>query len=77
VTTVHEPDVATPVTETKPIPWARWPWQRCPAVLDDGQDIARCDLRRGHRPSQPHRAERGMYDLVWTEQIRMTEGGKP
>lgn len=62
-----------------PLPWARWPWQACGARArpdTTGQDstVVACDLRRGHFDA--HRAERGMYHVVWSEQT-WTETPRP
>ena len=52
-----------PTNETaRPIPWARWPWQRCPATTGNRES---CDLRKRH--DGPHVADRGMYDVVWVD----------
>lgn len=53
------------------LPWARWPWQACQAVTLDGYGRCRCDLEQGH--DGDHRAERGMYDIVWDWGYRMVD----
>lgn len=59
------------------IPWRSLGKRACPAVAADRQtnpngtlhiEPVRCDLVRGHRDS--HRAERGMYDLLWDDELR-------
>jgi hypothetical protein len=46
--------------------YARGFQRRCPArgVMPEG--LRRCDLRPSH--SGPHRADYGMYEVVWREQ---------
>ena len=51
--------------------WARWPWQTCRAVTYDEYGTCRCDLRKRH--GGHHRAERGMYDVVWSSVPRKVE----
>lgn len=55
------------------IPWAQ-PWRRrCPGIaVDPFYGPVRCDLRRTH-PGHSHRAEHGMYDLVWDDTILLME----
>jgi len=50
------------------LPWANWPWQKCIAVTIDAYGRCRCELKSGH--DGDHRAERGMYDVVWTNEQR-------
>lgn len=47
------------------------PWQACQAVTLDGYGRCRCDLEQGH--DGDHRAERGMYDIVWDWGYRMVD----
>lgn len=52
--------------------WSRWPWDRCKAVTYGFQgETMRCDLVKRH--GGHHRAERGMYDVVWDSVPRMTD----
>jgi hypothetical protein len=53
--------------------WSTWPWTRCHSVADEGRpgEYPRCDLKRKHRG--PHRAERGMYDLIWDSNTILEE----
>lgn len=51
------------------IEWSSWPWQTCPARTIDAHGRCRCDLRKGH--DGDHRADRGMYDVVWSPEYRM------
>jgi hypothetical protein len=50
-----------------PLPWAKWPWQRCFAYREprDGSHYhGRCELRRGH-PGD-HALERGFDTPRWS-----------
>lgn len=50
--------------------WARWPWQRCPAVqVDRDEGTVSCGLRRGHDGA--HLEERGMHMVSWPVGTRM------
>lgn len=53
--------------------WARWPWERCPAVTIDAYGPCRCDLKRGHYGG--HIAERGMYDVRWSHENHVSASG--
>ena len=44
------------------LPWARWPWQQCPARTERWE---RCDLRR-HGPEILHALEHGMDIPRWS-----------
>lgn len=47
-------------------PWAKAFRPRCVARAAFGRDDSpRCELVPGHEG--PHRADRGMFDAVWTE----------
>lgn len=53
---------------TAEIPWATWPWNRCPARRED---YARCDLRKGH--TGDHLLERGIGGIwAWSTEFRVT-----
>lgn len=48
---------------TRTAPWCRFWQRRCTKRAEWGEEVVRCDLRRGHRWA--HIADRGMFDLVW------------